>query len=101
MNQSLPGAATILAVGSLFLIGLALILLFFVNVPTSNATIVAGIVGYIAGWVSAAVSFFFGSSKSSEDKNKTIGDMATALTSTGSGTTPAVTTTTTTETKTP
>lgn len=47
-------------------------LLIFTPVPETNRSIVDVAFGLVLGWGSAIVSYFFGTSKSSSDKNELI-----------------------------
>ena len=52
-------------------------ILCFQQIPTKNETIINVVVGTINGTaLVSVVSFFFGSSRGSEDKNKTISDLS-------------------------
>jgi hypothetical protein len=48
------------------------ICLFFVDIPKENKTIIDMVVGIVIGGYTSIMAFYFGSSKSSEDKNSTL-----------------------------
>lgn len=77
---------TALAVGSLFALTLAMVLLFFIPVPDKNAQIVGAVIGYVAAMAQVAASYYFGSSTSSKTKDETISVLSDKMTGTGDGT---------------
>jgi hypothetical protein len=72
--------------GAVFLILIALILvLCFVEIPKANHDIVVTLAGGAAGSAGAIVSFYFGSSSSSRDKDETLKRLATGDGQSGGG----------------
>ena len=54
----------------------ALVALFFVPVPNSNRELVSMMLGNLVGFVAGIVTYHFGSSQESAEKNVTIGTLA-------------------------
>lgn len=45
--------------------------LFFLTIPDDNANLVNTALGFVAGWVSSAVGFYFGTTKDNHPDNNT------------------------------
>ncbi len=73
------------AVGVFLILSLLIGVLCFVEVPKANHDIIVTLAGAMAGSTVTVVSFYFGSSSSSRDKDATIKQIATG---TGTGATP-------------
>lgn len=67
--------AALLAGALVAAVCLALCGLFFIPVPTANASAVNLVLGTVLGWGGAAMTFYFGSSKSSAAKDATIANL--------------------------
>lgn len=65
-----------LAVVNTFGVYIALFALLFFPVPTENRELVSMMIGNILGFVAGIVTYHFGSSKDSHDKNATIATQA-------------------------
>ena len=61
-----------LTIGIVAFVFSMVICLFFVDIPKENKTIIDMVVGIVIGGYTSIMAFYFGSSKSSEDKNSTL-----------------------------
>jgi len=69
----------VLAIGCIILFFGALgavFLGYMKGLPPDDKTIINYAIGQISGWVTAAIAFYFGTSKSSQDKDKTINELS-------------------------
>ena len=66
----------IMAIGYTTGFMLSLILLMFVPVPTENRELVSMMLGHLSGFVAATVTYHFGSTQESADKNQVIATQA-------------------------
>lgn len=83
--MTFPPTATFLALAGIVIVAGVLLLLFFVNVPTANASALNIVLGALIGWMTSTYQFYYGSTKTSQTKDDTIASLA--VTGTGSGTT--------------
>lgn len=58
------------------LFGILVAALLWRAVPDQNRELVSAAAGFLAGWISAARNFYWGSTSGSEAKNETINNMA-------------------------
>ena len=65
-----------LAISMLLIVSATLILLFFRETPPSNKELVSMVLGILLGSLKDAYNYYFGSSRDSHEKNKTIADQA-------------------------
>lgn len=65
-----------LALSMLLIVSAALFALFFRDTPPSNKELVSMIIGMLLGSLKDAYNYYFGSSRDSHEKNKTIADQA-------------------------
>lgn len=72
-------AAAILAAVLISLVCAVVLLLFFVPAPDQNRDAINLVLGALLGWIAAIVTFYFGSSKSSQSKDDTIATATQAL----------------------
>lgn len=56
-----------LALGALLVISIIAIMLFFVNLPVENRTILTSIISAIGGWLGASYKSYFTKSNDEED----------------------------------
>lgn len=61
-----------LTIGIVAFVFSMVICLFFVDIPKENKTIIDMVVGIVIGGYTSIMAFYFGSSKSSQDKNSTL-----------------------------
>jgi hypothetical protein len=74
-----PKIAATLAVLDSLMFAVLVGMLLWRAVPDSNRELVAAAAGFIAGWVSAARNFHYGSSAGGETKTQALADQASAL----------------------
>lgn len=84
-----------MAIVILLLAAGVLLILAFVKVPSDNQTLFTALVGGIAGWVGATISFYFPSSVGARSKDEAIATLSAAVATPPGSTTTTHTTTST------